>query len=110
MCIHSCLTIQTYTDTREEKELSTEQGLAVSRSELPESPGQSSEGESLSEEEGKDQRIKVVQSQGGHQYMGLAFVCGSQFTAVPNSFTRYTVCRDTYCSTSEVLFLSCSFS
>ena len=55
MCVYTLVWLFV-SDTREEKELSTEQGLPVRGSELPESPGQSSEGESFSDEEGKDQR------------------------------------------------------
>ena len=45
-----CTTVQLYVSvSRGEKELNTEQGLFVRESELPESPGQSSD-----EEEGKD--------------------------------------------------------
>ena len=50
--VYMCTTVQLYASvSRGEKELSTEQGLSVRESELPESPGQSSD-----EEEGKDQR------------------------------------------------------
>ena len=54
ICFYVCMctTVQHYVSvSREEKELSTEQGLSVRESELPESPGESSD-----EEEGKDQR------------------------------------------------------